>query len=54
MVRFDKPCVSVTHALNYFKMHMAGDDYLTEHGQAEMSGVVTMLHAWPAWNRAEG
>jgi conjugative relaxase-like TrwC/TraI family protein len=36
MVRFDKPCVSVTHALNYFKMHMAGDDYLTEHGQAEM------------------
>jgi conjugative relaxase-like TrwC/TraI family protein len=28
--------VSVTHALNYFKMHMAGDDYLTEHGQAEM------------------
>jgi conjugative relaxase-like TrwC/TraI family protein len=36
MVRFDKPCVNVTHALNYFKMHMAGDDYLTEHGQAEM------------------
>jgi conjugative relaxase-like TrwC/TraI family protein len=36
MVRFDIPCVNVTHALNYFKMHMAGDDYLTEHGQAEM------------------
>jgi conjugative relaxase-like TrwC/TraI family protein len=36
MFRFDIPCVSVTHALNYFKMHMAGDDYLTEHGQAEM------------------
>ncbi len=36
MVRFDKPCVNVTHALNYFKMHMAGDDYLTEQGQAEM------------------
>ena len=36
MVRFDKPCVSVTHVLNYFKMHMAGDDYLTEHGQSEM------------------
>jgi conjugative relaxase-like TrwC/TraI family protein len=36
MVRFDVPCVSVTHALNYFKMHMVGDDYLTEHRQAEM------------------
>src|SRR6201996_3556262 len=36
MVRFDKPCVNVSHALNYFKMHMAGDDYLTEQGQAEM------------------
>ena len=36
MVRFDKPCVSASHALKYFKMHMTGGDYLTEQGQAEM------------------
>ena len=36
MVRFDKPCVSVSHAVNYFEKHMASDDYLTEEGQAKM------------------
>src|SRR5882762_3387273 len=36
MVRFDKPCVSVSHAVRYFEKHMASDDYLTEEGQAEM------------------
>src|ERR1700677_3143278 len=36
MVRFDQPCVSSSHAINYFSMHMASDDYLTEQGQAEL------------------
>ena len=36
MVRFDKPCVSLSHAVRYFERHMASDDYLTEEGQAEM------------------
>ena len=36
MVRFDQPCVNASHAINYFSMHMASDDYLTEQGQAEM------------------
>ncbi len=36
MVRFDQPCVHLNHALNYFSMHMASDDYLTEQGQSEM------------------
>jgi conjugative relaxase-like TrwC/TraI family protein len=36
MVRFDKPCVSVSHAVKYFEVHMASCDYLTEEGHAEM------------------
>ncbi len=36
MVRFDQPCVSASHAINYFSMHMASDDYLTEQGRVEM------------------
>jgi conjugative relaxase-like TrwC/TraI family protein len=35
MVRFDKPCVKVSGAVEYFREHMAGD-YLTQGGQAEM------------------
>ncbi len=29
MVRFDKPCVKVGAALNYFREHMAKRDYLS-------------------------
>ncbi len=36
MVRFDQQCVHLNHALNYFSMHMASDDYLTEQGQSEL------------------
>jgi conjugative relaxase-like TrwC/TraI family protein len=36
MVRFDRPCVSVSHAVKYFEVHMASGDYLTEEGHAEM------------------
>lgn len=36
MVRFDKPCVSLSHAVRYFEKHMASDDYLIEEGQVEM------------------
>jgi conjugative relaxase-like TrwC/TraI family protein len=37
MVRFDKPCMVVTGAVDYFRDHMAVGDYLTEEGQAEMT-----------------
>lgn len=36
MVRFDKPCLKVSGAVEYFREHMVGD-YLTEAGAAEMS-----------------
>lgn len=35
MVRFDKPCVKVSGAVEYFREHMVGD-YLTEAGTAEL------------------
>jgi hypothetical protein len=34
MVRFDKPCVQVSHAVNYFSVHMAKQDYLSQGGEA--------------------
>jgi len=37
MVRFDKPCVLVSGAVEYFREHMAVGDYLTQEGQAEMT-----------------
>jgi conjugative relaxase-like TrwC/TraI family protein len=37
MVRFDKPCLRVSGALQYFSVHMAKQDYLTEKGQVEMT-----------------
>ena len=37
MVRFDKPCVSVSGAVGYFREHMALGDYLTQEGQSEMT-----------------
>ena len=39
MVRFDKPCVVVKGAVEYFREHMALGDYLTEEGRAEMTWV---------------
>lgn len=36
MVRFDKPCIRVDGAVNYFRQHLRVGDYLTEEGQAEM------------------
>ncbi len=36
MVRFDKPCMKVSGAVEYFREHMVGD-YLTQEGQAEMT-----------------
>ena len=39
MVRFDKPCVLVSGAVEYFREHMAVGDYLTQEGQAEMTWV---------------
>ena len=36
MVRFDQPCRRVSSALEYFKVHMAKQDYLTQQGQVEM------------------
>lgn len=36
MVRFDKPCVKVSGAVEYFREHMVGD-YLTQEGHAEMT-----------------
>ncbi len=37
MVRFDKPCVLVSGAVEYFREHMAVGDYLTQEGQVEMT-----------------
>lgn len=39
MVRFDKPCVLVAGAVEYFREHMVVGDYLTESGKAEMTWV---------------
>jgi conjugative relaxase-like TrwC/TraI family protein len=39
MVRFDKPCLYVGAAVNYFREHMAKRDYLSEHGQEELTWV---------------
>jgi conjugative relaxase-like TrwC/TraI family protein len=39
MVRFDKPCVLVAGAVEYFREHMVVGDYLTEAGKAEMTWV---------------
>ena len=39
MVRFDKPCVVVKGAVEYFREHMALGDYLTQEGRAEMTWV---------------
>jgi len=37
MVRFDRPCRYVYRAVNYFSMHMARKDYLTEGDRVEMT-----------------
>lgn len=37
MVRFDKPCIVVAGAVDYFREHMAVGDYLTEAGQTVMT-----------------
>ena len=37
MVRFDKPCIRVDGAVNYFRQHLRVGDYLSEEGQAEMT-----------------
>lgn len=37
MVRFDKPCVAVKGAVEYFREHMKVGDYLTEEGRVEMT-----------------
>jgi conjugative relaxase-like TrwC/TraI family protein len=39
MVRFDKPCVLVSGAVEYFHEHRALGDYLTQAGQVEMTWV---------------
>jgi len=39
MVRFDKPCVVVAGAVEYFREHMAIGDYLAEDGAAELTWV---------------
>ena len=39
MVRFDKPCLVVKGAVEYFREHMALGDYLTQEGQAQMNWV---------------
>ncbi len=36
MVRFDRPCCSVSGALDYFSEHMAKGDYLTQGGDLRM------------------
>lgn len=41
MVRFDKPCVVVAGAVEYFREHMAIGDYLTQEGQVEMTWIGT-------------
>lgn len=37
MVRFDKPCLVVKGAVEYFREHMAVRDYLTQEGKVEMA-----------------
>jgi len=37
MVRFDKPCLVVNGAVEYFREHMAVGDYLTQEGKVEMT-----------------
>lgn len=39
MVRFDKPCVLVSGAVEYFREHMVVGDYLMQEGKAEMTWV---------------
>ena len=39
MVRFDKPCILVSGAVEYFREHMAIGDYLSQDGAAEMTWV---------------
>lgn len=39
MVRFDKPCIVVAGAVEYFREHMAIGDYLAQEGTAEMTWV---------------
>jgi conjugative relaxase-like TrwC/TraI family protein len=39
MVRFDKPCLHVGAAINYFRVHMVKRDYLSQHGQRELTWV---------------
>lgn len=41
MVRFDKPCVVVAGAVEYFREHMAVGDYLTQDDRVEMTWVGT-------------
>src|SRR5882724_8207155 len=36
VVRFDKPCLKVAGAVEYFREHMVGD-YLSEGGRADMA-----------------
>lgn len=36
VVRFDKPCVQLAGALDYFREHLAVGDYLSESGSAQM------------------
>ena len=37
MVRFDKPCVSLAGAVEYFREHLKVGDYLVEAGRSEMT-----------------
>jgi conjugative relaxase-like TrwC/TraI family protein len=37
MVRFDKPCIRVAGAVEYFREHMVVGDYLTQDGRSEMT-----------------
>jgi conjugative relaxase-like TrwC/TraI family protein len=36
MVRFDKPCVNLSGAVEYFREHLKVGDYLTQEGRSEM------------------
>ncbi len=37
MVRFDKPCVNLSGAVEYFREHLKVGDYLTQEGRTEMT-----------------
>lgn len=39
MVRFDRPCIRVAGAVEYFREHMVVGDYLTQEGSATMTWV---------------